>query len=409
MKDLRYEFWSVRGGIRKCFSYINNNIYVVVFVLFVSGLCGQQLSDQSQISLLTCSPGQEIYTIFGHSAVRVFDPALRMDSVYNYGTFDFKKPGFAIKFMRGKLDYELRVTTYENFLREYHYFERDVVEQIFDLSRADRQKIFDFLHNNSLPENRGYQYDFFFDNCSTRIRDLLEKELKGVNYEAINPKEVTLRQQLDEYLGGMPWTDFGIDLIIGARADQSSDLRKQMFLPDYLHDHLARTTYLSEDNKTELIASEYDVLSFDGKEVESFWLTPVVLLTFLVFLELVFLFWINNGLFLAIYDRLWFVLMALASCMIAFMWFATDHQACGNNWNLLWLSPLYVPYLLFKDEKIRKYIAIGLLVCLGLALLGWMWIPQQYHVAFIPIILISGLKLGRAMGLDILQAWKTSH
>ena len=139
----------------------------------------QNLSDRSVVSLLTCSPGTELYSIFGHCAIRIHDPVNEIDKIYNYGTFDFDSPNFYMEFIKGKLFYFLSVSNFTFFKTTYIRMNRSIYEQVVDLSMDQRQSLYQYLENNHLPENRYYLYDFFFDNCATRIRDAFVKSSTG--------------------------------------------------------------------------------------------------------------------------------------------------------------------------------------------------------------------------------------
>ncbi|MBL0309244.1 MAG: DUF4105 domain-containing protein [Bacteroidetes bacterium] len=138
-----------------------------------------ELSDSANITLLTCSPGADLYSAFGHNGIRVTDYKQGFDVVFNYGTFDFDQPGFYVNFVRGRMRYMLSTDRFSDFISQYRYEKRSILEQQLRLNSEDRKKIFAFLYNNALPENREYLYDFFWDNCATRPRDVFEKELKG--------------------------------------------------------------------------------------------------------------------------------------------------------------------------------------------------------------------------------------
>ncbi|HRD07117.1 MAG TPA: DUF4105 domain-containing protein, partial [Saprospiraceae bacterium] len=218
-------------------------LILISFILtFSIGSRGQQgvdtLMNNTQISLLTCDPGSEIYSLFGHSAVRVKNEEKNFDVVFNYGTFDFQTPNFTLKFMRGKLPYRLAVASYGSFLKEYHYFKRGVREQVLQINNSQKEDIIRFLENNAKPENAEYKYDFFYDNCSSRIRDVFEKTLHyPPQYSGEN--KLTFRNLLHRYLEAWPWLRTGIDIIIGSKADKIADASAQMFIPDKLHDNLA--------------------------------------------------------------------------------------------------------------------------------------------------------------------------
>ena len=147
------------------------------------------LSPQAEISILTCAPGTELYSLFGHTAIRVSDPYQKIDAVFNYGTFDFRTPHFYLKYAKGLLLYQLSVTSYENFISSYILDDRSVWSQTLQLDSLTKQQLFDNLLKNQLPENRTYLYNFLFDNCSTRVRDMISESIKS-------PIEWHIREEL---------------------------------------------------------------------------------------------------------------------------------------------------------------------------------------------------------------------
>ena len=191
--------------------------------------------DTLRISLLTCSPGDEIYSAYGHSAVRVVDQKRGYDLVFNYGTFDFGTPYFIPKFLCGTLDYMLSVSSYQRFIRAYERERRDVVESELILSTEERADLEQFLFRNMQPENRFYRYDFFFDNCATRIRDLVFR-ISGRDVSAFQKadEDETFRDCLHLYVGQERWYGQGIDLILGTRADQDTSDYEKAMLPGFL-------------------------------------------------------------------------------------------------------------------------------------------------------------------------------
>ncbi|NQX90714.1 MAG: DUF4105 domain-containing protein, partial [Flavobacteriales bacterium] len=207
-------------------------ILSLLFCVSWSSQAALKLSDEAQLSLLTCSPGAELYSTFGHSAIRINDPVKNIDWVYNYGTFEFSDDFYA-KFAQGKLNYRLSKGTFTNFVNEYIYFGRKVEEQVFLLSRNDIQLLFEALEENYKPENRTYRYDFFFDNCSTRILDIVEETLDGeiVFNDPLPADSMTFREMIDSYQGHMPWGDFGIDLALGTPCDRYMEHPEQTFIP----------------------------------------------------------------------------------------------------------------------------------------------------------------------------------
>jgi len=375
---------------------VTNNIFIILFsfaCLSNTGYTQAPLSNKAAVSVLTCDPGNELYSTFGHTGLRIFDPAQNLDVIFNYGMFSFKTPGFYTKFLRGKLDYHLGMQNYGNFLREYDYYSRSVYEQKLDLDSLERQKVFDFLLNNIKKENRTYKYDFFFDNCSTRPRDVFSNSLGVVFSEEESDK--TFRNLLDEFLPGLPWSDFGIDLVIGSRADKKASDMHQTFLPAYLMKSLENIKIGGKD----FVKSTNTILDFSEEQKARFkrpWFTPMLVFVLFLLLEFFLYFFVDhNNKALILYDKLWFLVLGLSSLLLFVMWFFTDHIATKANWNLLWIHPLYL-YLAFRKPKnAAKWVLILSAVLTGAALAGWSFIPQQFHLAFIPIILLLILKLNR--------------
>jgi len=193
------------------------------------------VENVATISLLTCAPGAELYSIFGHSAIRVQDPSKGIDEVYNYGMFSFGTPNFYVKFVKGKLPYWVSKGNFPRFMREYEREQREVFQNELLLTSDEKKEVLAFLENNIKKENRVYAYDFFYDNCSSRIRDVLETTLgERLRWSPKEEKDYTYRNLLDLYLLDSHWSDFGIDLILGKPTDENADVRQQMFLPDFL-------------------------------------------------------------------------------------------------------------------------------------------------------------------------------
>ncbi|MEJ7681804.1 MAG: DUF4105 domain-containing protein [Segetibacter sp.] len=189
------------------------------------------------ISILTCSPGKELYSTFGHSAIRLTDKYRNIDIVYNYGTFDFNDTGFYMKFIRGQLSYSLSVENYTDFLESYKQEKRSVYEQVLDLNCFQKQGLEKALEQNMLAENRYYRYNFITDNCTTRIRDLLLNTIASVAIgKKIIPINTTPRKMIHSYLrkGGKLWSELGIDILLGSTIDRALSTQEAMFLPEYL-------------------------------------------------------------------------------------------------------------------------------------------------------------------------------
>jgi hypothetical protein len=365
----------------------------VLLCCFSVNTQAQLLSNDAKVSLLTADPGKDVYSTFGHSAIRIYDPASRVNAVFNYGVFDFDTPNFYTKFIRGKLLYKLGLQSYTNYLNDYKRGNRKVIEQPLNLDSAQVQELYALLKKNYQPENRYYLYDFFFDNCATRIRDIMETTLPDQIQYPEPEEEVRFRQLLDEYLHPLPWTDFGVDLILGLPADQIAGLREQMFLPDYLSENLGKAQLASNNETIPLMQS--GTILFDPPNParpNAGPITPSVL--FWVFaLVIALLTWRMGGPKMRWFDGIWFTLLGFAGCFFLFMWLGTDHLATKNNLNVLWAFPLWLlfgPLLFRRSPKtwVLKFLG-AYSVLLLLLLITWPWFPQDFHDALIPLLLVT--------------------
>ncbi|ARS37002.1 DUF4105 domain-containing protein [Pontibacter actiniarum] len=358
-----------------------------------------QLSPQAKISLITCSSGPELYAIFGHSAVRVNDPASGLDIIFNYGTFDFNEPNFYLKFARGKLRYKLSVAYFRDFVYSYSMDNRSVYEQELNLTEAEKQKYWAFLTNNYLPANRFYLYDFFFDNCATRIRDGLEATFP--NQLAFNisqfDKDYSFRNLIDLYLGPQPWGDFGIDLALGARIDQEATPYQYMFLPEYLSKGFANATLAQGGQPKPLTLERRVIFERDPIPMEAGWFTPQLLLWafLLVTVALTVADFVKRRRS-RVFDMVLFFLMGLLGIVLLLLWFATDHQATAYNFNLLWAVPTHAVVAFFLGrqvlrEWVRKYMLVTAILA-AVVLIGWPLWPQLYHAAFLPLVVALALR-----------------
>lgn len=368
---------------------------IVVFALLCHLLPAQVvpvLSDSARISLMTVSPGSELYSVFGHSAVRVYDPITRINRVYNYGTFDFDQPNFYLNFCRGKLLYSLDVESYRNFEYGNLHDLRWMEEQVLNLNGEQRQRIFSLLQTNALPENKDYKYDFFYDNCATRIRDLVKETFfHQISFDSSGLKPgVTMRQLLKPYLKNYPWTDFGIDLILGLAADRKALAEDYMFLPDHLHDLVGATKL---DGKTPLVRAEHNIPEYKIDQpvfTPGFLDRPLWVMSFIALLGLLSM---ANPRTERIFDIVFWFVLGLAGLVIALLWFATEHTATKTNLNLFWALPTH---LLFfwrrsKSEFVENYFT-GAAILAAMMLVFWAWIPQALPLAAVPLVVLVVVK-----------------
>ena len=352
-----------------------------------------QLSPEAELSVITCGPGtDELYATFGHSAFRVLDEANALDRVYNYGTFDFNTPNFYTKFARGKLLYQLSAYDFGRFLQSYHRENRWVKAQVLDLSTEEVQEVFAFLETNALPENRKYKYDFFYDNCSTKIFDVIEEVIgdKILYNSDFSTNKLSHRELIDLYTGTQPWGDFGIDLALGADIDRPALNREYMFLPDYIYQAFVEMDLKTEDGSKPIVKRNEEILlsekqDLDDPEIGPFQVTSFVLLLILFVTFLDHRKEKRNRLF----DSLLFIITGAAGLVLLLLWFATDHTATANNFNILWA---FAPNLVFafiaqRYPKMSYWYVITLLLLLDIMLALWIFRIQVFHTALIPLII----------------------
>ncbi len=350
-----------------------------------------KLSHYASVSLLHCEPGSELYASFGHSAIRIQDPLLDLDLIYNYGIFDFYAPGFYTNFVNGKLIYSLGRQYFSDFIFEYEIQERGVVEQVLDLNPTEKNALLNFLEKNYLPENREYAYDFLFDNCATKIRDLLENSHLFPAVSRINKdtsSEKSFRHLISGKLTKNDWPLFGINLLLGASVDKKTAYRDAQFLPDYLYQQMDEYS----NHGTPLVLKEIQIIpSKQTKKAKTeLWKTPafwsVLLLLLTVTLSLFSLFGKTK---LYAFDSILFFISGSVGLLLTYLWFFSDHSMVVNNYNLLWASPLSFVFLwhaLKKQNKTSPKLATVYLICLVATAAVHLIGLQKLDLLFFPII-----------------------
>ena len=363
--------------------------FFFLFTIYISSTA-QNDSCHLRISLLTCTPGEELYSTFGHSALRVVDSSSNTDLVFNYGTFDFDDPEFYNKFVKGKLLYFVSIDSLPSFMYEYEYYKRGVTEQVINISCNEKQKLAAALFENAKEENKYYRYDFNYDNCTTRLRDMLEKS-GGDTLESKNilPKpNTTFRNLIHVYLdrGGQQWSKLGIDILLGSPLDKKVTNREAMFLPDYL-----LMAFDSSKLNGQPVVSEKKILLnyFDAYKTKT-GITPFIVfgVLFILIASLSIFVFKTWNLFFKVFDLFFFFTIGLIGILILFMWFGTEHAMCKNNFNLLWALPTHVPvaFMLFSNKNwVNSYFRYIFFYTIAL-LLAWFFLPQQFNTALLPVL-----------------------
>lgn len=377
-------------------------LFFTIIFLYLHNFVSAQNGDSLhvKISLLTCAPGEDLYTSFGHTAIRIIDSAAHTDVVFNYGVFNFDEPDFYLKFTRGKLNYMIGADAYDDFIQEYVEEQRSVTEQDLNLTNEEEKFVIRFLYNNYLPQNRYYKYDFLYDNCATRIRDILFNKIKGVSLTtSIVQPNTSFRDLIYFYLdrSGQCWSKLGIDILLGAPIDKKVGNNTSMFLPDFLSKGMSEAAI---HGKPYVAAQRHLIIARTTAQPAGKY-APLILISAICVLILALYFFFRSNVFAThIIDSILLYITGLLGILLLFMWFGTDHQACKDNYNLLWALPTNFIAAFFiwkKRDWVRKYFLIVTVVTL-LLLIGWWLLPQHFNIALLPfcvLMLIVYTRLAR--------------
>ena len=386
--------------------YPMKKVYIILSILLFTSVpkLFSQENSSAEVYLITCSPGMETYSIYGHSALRIVIPEKKSDMVYNWGVFDFSAPNFAWKFAKGRLDYLLDVYPYNSFLKEYMSEKRSVYIQKINLEPGEIEKLFSLIAENLKPENIKYRYDFFYDDCCTRIRDLLEKSLgEKLLYSPAETKKLpTFRDKVGEYQQSFSWLDFGINLIMGIPADKKASLRDQMFLPMDLQKGLSQATINRGNKMIPLLQNEETVFEFERPEIkQNILFSPPMVFCVILILITIFSAKCKGTGINKIVDILLFSLFSVLALMMIFFNFFTDHHQMKWNLNIIWLNPLLIlciVSLIFNKnwEVWFKWVFYLSLIFL----LPMIFFPGIFNNALIPLSLIIILRSSIRAGFE---------
>ncbi len=381
--------------IRKnfCFGMALVSLVLLLLLGTTNKVYAAELSEEAKISLITCSPADDLYAAFGHSAVRVQDPVLKFDKIYNYGTFNFGAPNFYFNFVKGKLAYQLSRNNYSSFVRVYKRNNRSIYEQVLRLNNEEKKAFFDFLENNYLPENRVYLYDFFFDNCSSRIRDILNEQLgERLQYKEVDTQQ-TFRDLLQPYLNNRPWGDWGIHLILGLPTDRIATTQEYQFLPYELMYAFDNATLDGQP----LVAEKTTI--FEAEEIPATWslLQPFNIALLLLILVVLGSYCSFKRTPLRYpFDTFLFGLAGLTGFILFLMWLATDHGPTYRNLNMLWAFPLHLPiaFMLLRKKRapmLKGYFWVTSIFMIVVVLFG-RFFPQPMHWVSLLLAAVLGVR-----------------
>ena len=348
--------------------------------------------ESTEISVLTCDPGNEIYSLFGHSALRIKNPINGQDLVVNWGLFEFSESQFQFgyDFAKGRLKYYMGIQLMSNFITEYRRSKRGIREQVLNLSNQEKYKIIQLLEENYKPENRKYKYEFFYDNCSSRLRDIIKKVFgENINfYQSPKSNKFTFRETIHLYLESFPWLKLGIDLVLGKKIDKLVSNENLMFLPLNVEEIFDKSLVQNNGSIKNLVKSKNTLIeSFENKNKLNnigfySWILLAITLLLIVFkLDKAFEVWSSLNLFI----------IGLLGIVLVFMWIGTDHNATKMNFNLLWASPFHfiLIFCLIKESwnNFTYWYLILSLILIFTTILFWFTLTQEFNSFVKPIIL----------------------
>lgn len=360
-----------------------------------------RLSDQAEVSIITVGPGANLYDCFGHSAFRIKAPGLGVDRAYNYGQFAFSEGGFVAKFSMGIAQYSLGAYPFVNFYNNYVRENRWMTEQVLNLSLEEKQAIFDALETNHLPENRKYVYDPFFDNCATRMRDIV-KDVMGnsITYNSDHlTKASTLRSLVDENSYNHPWVDLGIDVALGSILDKKATPEEYMYLPDYVLLAYANATIMRNGRSVPAVKQTNKLFESNYYEIKQEKLSPTIVMIVVAVILIIFtLIDFMKGTRARFMDFAIMLITGFFGVFLLFLWFVTYHKTAVNNLNVLWaFAPnLVVAFYIVKREPpkwLRVYVRFLFILLIAMTAV-WLLQLQVYNIAMLPIMILLAVRYG---------------
>ena len=353
-----------------------------------------QMADSADVYIVTCAPGTDSYSIYGHTAIRIAIRGTEFDRIYNWGIFDFSTPNFVYRFAKGRLDYLLGAYGYDDFLIEYISEGRSVWSQKLNLTTAEKENLFELINVNLMPENVRYRYDFFFDNCATRVRDIIAAAATDTVIFPVRENKKSFRQLIDPCQKVLPWLDLGADMLLGLQADKKATAADEMFLPILLRDNMINTVIIHNGIQEPLVGPVEIVADMTASPQQSKPWMPQAVFYLVLALVLVLTFVVKKPRLKKAADFVIYFIYSIIALLLVFTNIFSEHDTL--HFNLLFLGinifipPLFV--LLFTRRK-----AIGLSrIAFGVSAL---WLPvaliagQGINHAIIPIVLIITVRL----------------
>jgi hypothetical protein len=352
-----------------------------------------ELSAEAEVIVIILDPTQsELYSAFGHSAFRVHDPINKVDKVFNYGIFDFDQPNFYLNFTKGKLYYKLGTGPYPAYKNYYFRTNRSFREHILNISLADKQSIYDFLIDNAKPENANYYYNYCYDNCATRMRDVLNEVFSDrVNYDYSYANDsLTFRGLMDRYLEAQPWGDLGIDICLGSQIDEIASGPQYTYQPEFLERAILSATLRNDSTMLPLVLSSATINTSD-EYIPASKILPIHVFIFIFFLVGIIT---HRGMKYQVnyrfIDILLYGITGILGVCLLLLWLATDHLSTWN-YNLIWAMPLNIVALILLLKNAQTVILKWYFFCYAILMFALIvfreLLLQELHFALIPFVL----------------------
>ena len=370
--------------------------FLLLLCSFLKPIYSQvQLSVYAEVSIVTAGPGTELYSTFGHAAIRIKDPVLNLDLIYNYGVFDYNAPNFYSNFAKGNLIYTLARYNFNYFLQTYKSEKRWVKQQILNLTQQEKQAYFLFLENNAKPENAKYSYDPYFNNCATILRDITQNILsnKVVFNQPKTTNTNTLRNLMSNEIHWNSWSSFGINLIAGTILDKKVTHLEYMYLPDYVHSGFKNASLFVKNQPQKLVKREDVLLAFKEVKQKTALFNPLLVFSIVAIIGFYITYKdFKNNKRSKLFDFLLFFITGIIGCILIFLWGFSSHTTAPNNFNILWaFAPnLIVAFLILKNHQqkwLKKYVIL-LLICLVIIPILWLAKIQVFPVVVLPLLLL---------------------
>ena len=370
----------------------NKRIFLIILSFVFS--FSLKANDEIKFSVVTIGPYEsELYSAFGHSGIRYVDKKNNIDHFYNYGIFDFNQPNFYLNFLNGKLLYMVAKYDYRTAEKNYINEDRYIKEQVLDLNESEKILLYNILEQNIRPENRTYLYNYVYDNCATKIRDVLHNVYGESLSFTSEPEKKSFRQLMDLYLEKNKWGDLGIDICLGPEIDYDVSFDEEMFLPDYLFKGIENAVRDGDKN----IVSKTNIINLQKEDFQSYSLSPhyIFLIFFIISIYLSFR-QVKYGIKYFVFDSIYLMISGIIGCLLVYLWFFTDHLS-SYNFNIVWAMPfniiISILILVNPNSSLVKWYMFLYSVLLFSLLILWNWIPQNLNEVLLFFILGITLRL----------------